>query len=65
MSGRHQPEAGADSARRYRVSVVHRFDPDDRPRWIDIPHAYGRNDIDHQVADLDPALLILRVEEAA
>jgi hypothetical protein len=65
VSGRHQPENGADSARPYRVSVVDRYDDLDRPRWITVPHAYGRHDVENQVADLDPALLILKVEEAA
>lgn len=65
MAGRHQPTEGADSARRYRVAVVDKYDSHDRPRWIDIPHAYGRHDIDNQVADLDPSLMVLKVEEAA
>jgi hypothetical protein len=65
MSSRHQPENGADSARRYRVCIVDRCDPDDRPRWIEIPHAYGINDVKNQVADLDSTVLVLKVEEAA
>jgi hypothetical protein len=65
VSGRFQPSEGADSARPYRVSVVSQYDPNDQPKWIRIPHAYGPADVRNQVDDFDHTLLILAIEEAA
>lgn len=53
MSGRHQPEQGADSAaalvyRRYRVHVEEEVGA---RWWIEVPHALGPNDAKHQAVE--------------
>lgn len=67
MSGRHQPEHGADSPegrRPYRVLVCDRFEPDER-RWVTVPAAYGPHDAFSQVRYALPEVSVLRAEEAA
>lgn len=66
MSGRFQPEHGADSAEAwnptsYRVLIESVWEPGDR-RWVTIPAAIGPNDARSQARDAFPGWIPLREE---
>lgn len=67
MSGRHQPEHGADSPesyilRPYRLYLVNLYE--DRRKWVTVPAAMGPNDAKGQARYEYPEWAAVKVEAA-